>query len=165
MPQKSFDNSEKPNFASQSMHNICRVAGKTTPVMFYLHGLNTAPKLRCQSEKGYQKSDQHQFISYSQLVFHLSFLFFMCIYSSSSTTDVLQFLYAATHETEQRDHDFCINRSHYTDTGPTSREQAATAGIKLTTSSPGVARSTDLQLQKFIFIHVPLLFMIYCWRL
>ena len=41
------------------------------------------------------------------------------------------------------DHDFCISRSHYTDTDPTSRERAATAGIKLGTSSPGVARSTD----------------------
>ena len=33
--------------------------------------------------------------------------------------------------------------SHYTDTDPTSRERAATAGIEASTSSPGVARSTD----------------------
>ena len=36
--------------------------------------------------------------------------------------------------------DFC--RSHYTDTDPTSRERAATAGIEPGTSSPGVAHST-----------------------
>ena len=40
------------------------------------------------------------------------------------------------------DHDFCLSRSHYTDTDPTSRERAATAGIEPGTSSPGVARST-----------------------
>ena len=33
-------------------------------------------------------------------------------------------------------------RSHYTDTDPTCRERAATAGIEPGTSSPGVARST-----------------------
>ena len=48
---------------------------------------------------------------------------------------------AVTHETEWGDHDFCISRSHYTDTDSTSREQAATAGIEPGTSSPGVARS------------------------
>ena len=37
----------------------------------------------------------------------------------------------------------CLSRSHYTDTDPTSRERAATAGIESGTSSPGVARSTD----------------------
>ena len=35
------------------------------------------------------------------------------------------------------DHDFCLSRSHYTDTDPTSRERAATAGIW--SSSPGDA--------------------------
>ena len=50
---------------------------------------------------------------------------------------------AATHETGLGDHDFCLSRSHYTDTGPTSRERAATEGIKPRTSSPGVARSTN----------------------
>ena len=50
---------------------------------------------------------------------------------------------AATHETEWRDHDFCLSRSHYTDTDPTSRERAATAAIEPRTSSPGTARSTD----------------------
>ena len=49
---------------------------------------------------------------------------------------------AATHETELGDHDFCLSRSHYTDTDPTCRERAATAGIEPGTSSPGVARST-----------------------
>ena len=56
---------------------------------------------------------------------------------------VLTILRAATHKTEQGDHDFCLSRSHYTDTDPTRREQAATAGIKPRTSSPGVACSTD----------------------
>ena len=51
-------------------------------------------------------------------------------------------LRAATHETELGDHDFCLSRSHYTDTDPTSRERAATAGIEPGTSSSGVARST-----------------------
>ena len=51
-------------------------------------------------------------------------------------------LRAATHETELGDHGFCFSRSHYTDTDPTSRERAATAGIEPGSSSPGVARST-----------------------
>ena len=54
----------------------------------------------------------------------------------------LTILRAATHETELGDHDFCLSRSHYTDTDPTCRERAATAGIEPRTSSPGVARST-----------------------
>ena len=57
-------------------------------------------------------------------------------------TERLTILRAATHETELGDHDFCLSRSHYTDTDPTSREQVATAGIEPRTSSPGVARST-----------------------
>ena len=59
-------------------------------------------------------------------------------------TERLTILRAATHETELGD--FCLSRSHYTDTDPTSRERAATAataGIEPGTSSPGVARSTD----------------------
>ena len=72
--------------------------------------------------------------------------------TSSSTTRLyrgraarqerLTILRAATHETELGDHDFCLSRSHYTDTDPTSRERAATAGIEPGSSSPGVARST-----------------------
>ena len=58
-------------------------------------------------------------------------------------TERLTILRAATHETELGDHDFCLSRSHYTDTDPTSRERAATAGIEPGNSSPGVARSTD----------------------
>ena len=49
---------------------------------------------------------------------------------------VLTILGAATHETELGDHDFCLSRSGYTDTDPTSRERAATAGIEPGTSSP-----------------------------
>ena len=80
---------------------------------------------------------------------------FFCLFgflTSSSTTRLyrgraprqerLTILRAATHETELGDHDFCLSRSHYTDTDPTCRERAATAGIKPGTSSPGVARST-----------------------
>ena len=54
-------------------------------------------------------------------------------------TERLTILRAATHETETGDHDFCLSWSHYTDTDPTSREGAATAGIEPGTSSPGVA--------------------------
>ena len=39
-------------------------------------------------------------------------------------TERLTILRAATHETELGDHDFCLSRSHYTDTDPTSRERA-----------------------------------------
>ena len=72
--------------------------------------------------------------------------------TSSSTTRLycgpaprqerLTILRAATHETELGGHGFCFSRSHYTDTDPTSREQAAKAGIELRSSSAGVARST-----------------------
>ena len=58
-------------------------------------------------------------------------------------TEGLTIFRAATHETELGDHDFCLSRSHYTDTDPTSRELAAIAGIEPETSSPGVVRSTD----------------------
>ena len=58
-------------------------------------------------------------------------------------TERLTILRAATLETELGDHDFCLSRLHYTDTDPTSRERAATAGIESGTSSLGVARSTD----------------------
>ena len=81
-------------------------------------------------------------------------ILFVCLYgflTSSSTTRLyrgraprqerLTILRAATHETELGDHDFCLSRSHYTDTDPTCRERAATAGIEPGTSSP-VARST-----------------------
>ena len=46
-------------------------------------------------------------------------------------TERLTILRAATHETELGDQDFCLSRSHYTDTDPTSRERAATAGIEV----------------------------------
>ena len=58
-------------------------------------------------------------------------------------TERLTMLRAATHETELGDHDFCLSRSHYNNTDPTSRERAVTAGIEPGTSSPGVARSTN----------------------
>ena len=40
-------------------------------------------------------------------------------------TDVLTILRAATYESERGDHDFCLSRSHYTDTDLTSRERVA----------------------------------------
>ena len=82
---------------------------------------------------------------------NLTFCLFGFLTSSSTTRlyrgraprqERLTILRAATHETELGDHDFCLSRSHYTDTDPTCRERAATAGIEPGTSSPGVARST-----------------------
>ena len=59
---------------------------------------------------------------------------FVFLISSSTTrlyrartgpkTERLTILRAATQETEWGDHDFCLSRSHYTDTDPTSRERA-----------------------------------------
>ena len=73
--------------------------------------------------------------------------------TSSSTTrlyrgqaprkNVWQFYVLPHNETELGDHDFCLSRSHYTDTDPTSRERAARVGIEPGTFSPGVARFTD----------------------
>ena len=59
-------------------------------------------------------------------------------------TERLTILRAATHEIELGDYmTSVLSRSHYTDTNPTSREQAATAGIEPRASPPGVACSTD----------------------
>ena len=80
------------------------------------------------------------------------FVYLVSFLTSSSTTRLyrgraprqrLTILHAATYETELGDHDFCLSRSHYTNTDPTSRERAATARIEPRTSSPGVACSTD----------------------
>ena len=97
----------------------------------------------------------YYFFSLLFLLSHSSWGKFVCLFgflTSSSTTRLyrgraprqerLTILRAATHETELGDHDFCLSRSHYTDTDPTCRERAATAGIEPGTSSPGVARST-----------------------
>ena len=40
-------------------------------------------------------------------------------------TERLTNLSVATHETELGDHDFCLSRSHYTDTDPTHQESRA----------------------------------------
>ena len=56
----------------------------------------------------------------------------------------LTILRAATHETDLGDHDFYLSRSHFTDTDPTSRERAATAGIEPGTSSLGVKFDVNL---------------------
>ena len=53
------------------------------------------------------------------------------------------FMCCHTRHRDRRDHDFCLSQSHYTDTIPTSREQAATAVIKPKTSLPRAARSID----------------------
>ena len=69
----------------------------------------------------------------------------LCLFgflTSSSTTRLYRG--AATDDTELGDHDFCLSRSQYTDTDPTSRERAATVRIEPATFSPEVARSTDL---------------------
>ena len=68
---------------------------------------------------------------------------YQAISRTGPKTERLIILRAATHETQLGDHDFCLSRSHYTDTDPTSRERAATAAIEPGTSSPGVARYTD----------------------
>ena len=78
----------------------------------------------------------------------IRYCLFVCLFgflTSSLSTRRLTILRAATHETELGDHDFYLSWSHYTDTDtdPTSRERAATAGIEPGTPSPGVARSTD----------------------
>ena len=96
----------------------------------------------------------YEYCKVKEALYYLKALF-VCLFgflTSSSTTRLyrgraprqerLTILRAATHETELGDHDFCLSRSHYTDTDPTCRERAATAGIEPGTSSPGVARST-----------------------
>ena len=49
-------------------------------------------------------------------------------------TKQLLIVRAATHETELGDHDFCLSRSHYTDTDPTNIEWAGTAASEPTRS-------------------------------
>ena len=94
--------------------------------------------------------------------------------TSSSTTRLysgraprqerLTILRAATHETELGDHDFCLSQSHYTDTDPTCKERAATAGIEPGTSSPGVARSTaELPCPLLCQFRSPLLYIRRIW--
>ena len=66
---------------------------------------------------------------------------FVCLFgflTSSSTTRLyrgraprqerLTILRAATHETELGDHDFCLSRSHYTDTDPTCKRAGGHSG-------------------------------------
>ena len=73
------------------------------------------------------------------IIFEIFFLFgwflnvlvnYQVISRTGPKTERLTILRAATHETELGDHDFYLSRSHYTDTDPTSRERAATAGIE-----------------------------------
>ena len=54
----------------------------------------------------------------------------------------LTILSAATYETELGDHDFCLSRSHYTDTDPTTRERVASDWIGGAVSSVGRARDS-----------------------
>ena len=129
------------------MYLVCRITEIKYKFIFYYPNMRYIGK-------------QDKILSTKILMFHRSFLarnevLFVCLVgflTSSSTTRLyrgraprqerLTILRAATHETELGDHDFCLSRSHYTDTGPTCRERAATAGIEPGTSSPGVARST-----------------------
>ena len=80
----------------------------------------------------------------------ISLHLFVCFFLTSSSTTRLSrgrasrltsdnIIRTATPEKEKIDHDFCLNRSHYTDIDSTSRERATTAGIEPRTSSPGVA--------------------------
>ena len=71
------------------------------------------------------------------------FDFLTIISRTGPKTEGLTILRAATHDTELGDYDFCLSRSHYTDTDPTSRKRVATAGVEPGTSSTDVARSTD----------------------
>ena len=52
-------------------------------------------------------------------------------------------------ETEREDHDFCLSLSHYTDTNPTSRDQAP-LGIELMPSAPPMQKvvSTAMKTQE-----------------
>ena len=68
---------------------------------------------------------------------------YLVISRTGPKTERLTISRAATHEIELGDHDFCLSRSRYTDTDPTSGEWAATAEIEPETSIPGTARSTD----------------------
>ena len=70
-------------------------------------------------------------------------------------TERLTILRAATPETELGDHDFCLSRLHYTDTNPTSREQAATAGIEPETPSPTNMTVMHHLMSLFIITGVP----------
>ena len=113
-------------------------------------GWPAAPETRAPSQRGGYTREDGKLTNFGQL--EETFVCFGFLTFSSTTwlyrgqvprQSVLTILHAATHEIELGDHDFCLSRSHYTDTDPTSRERAATAGIEPRTSSPGVARSTD----------------------
>ena len=74
---------------------------------------------------------------------------FICLsgFLTSSSTTRLYRGWAprlTSHETKQGDLNFRLSWSHYTDTGPTRREEAATAPIEPRTSSPGVLSPTEL---------------------
>ena len=69
--------------------------------------------------------------------YNLSVCLFCCLVSqhprqllgyiaAGPKTAYLTMLRPATHKTERGDHDFCLSRSHYTDTDPTIRERGAT---------------------------------------
>ena len=68
---------------------------------------------------------------------------FYVISLTGPKTERLTMLRAVTHETELGDHDFCLSRSHYTDTDLTSRERAATAGIE-----PGTSPEREIERER-----------------
>ena len=45
------------------------------------------------------------------------------IWRTGPKTERLRILHVATHETELGDHDFCLSRSHYTDTNPIGKRK------------------------------------------
>ena len=67
--------------------------------------------------------------TFTSVFFFFFFFFSSCSHQQVSyIADWRLILRAAIHETERGDRDFCLSRSHYTDTDPTRKERAATWG-------------------------------------
>ena len=133
-------------------HWICRCVLSTTmwqQILFRsCHKMTELARLNTQptTPAPHFTSSTHWEHTYSLVWLFVWFLNVLVNYYAISRTgpktERLTTLRAYTHETQLGDHDFCLSRSHYTDTDPTSRERAATAGIEPGTSSPEVARFT-----------------------
>ena len=97
-------------------------------------------RIQCADEMLLAMRTKHLWIKFVCLVVFLTSSSATRLYRRRVPKLTSDNLCAATHKTERGDHDFCLSRTHYTDTDSTSRERAATAGIEPRTSSPGVAR-------------------------